>query len=497
MLDSALLLEDLIKKANSKSDKKLIDKLSSESFIKSLNEVTEVFSDLGFSFHDNDFSSDRQKQIYLQVAKALVNNYFTLYYVNFNTGLYIGYSSNNDYKTLKIEEKGHDFFSDVVKNIPTSIYLEDQNKVMNTLTKDNLTKVFKTEKNLNISYRLLLNKIPTYVTLTAMRISSNEMIIGISNIDEITKREIEYKSTIKENLTYSNIAFALCRNYFIIYYVNIDTDEYIHYTLDTSEQKLIKIAEGTKFFDDSKVNAKKFLVPEDQEKFLYAIDKKNLLNELKNGKSLNLVYQQYFEDVPTYVSLKAIRLTNDDSHIVLAVSNINDQKKKESEFNQKYEQEKLLARTDGLTGCYNKNYYIEVENEINDKIKDGSLKEFSVVLCDINDLKSINDTYGHIVGDNCIIEAKNIISSSFKNSKVFRVGGDEFTLIITGDDFKNRENIISSINDINIKNKKEKKVVIAVGYADYNPNIDNDVLSVFRRADKRMYENKKLLKLLS
>ena len=496
MIDSALFLEELMKKAQSQSNTIILNKLQDKDFIKALNNVVEVLSSLGFYFknHDDLNDDDKQKDIYLKIASALVRNFFTTYYINLNSGLYVGYSSNDDYKTLKIEENGTNFFKDVRKNIPNNIYHEDQDKLYEVFNKDFLLNATNNGELYKLKYRLLLNKKPTYVTLTAIRITSDDLIIGLNNVDEITKKEIDFQNSIKENLTYTNIALSLCRNYFAIYYVNTTTDDYEQYNVDSNTQQIEKIEEGTDFFYVSTINAKKLIYKEDLDNFLYALNKDNLLNELKNNYSYNLTYRQLIDGIPTYVSLKAVNLSNDIDHIVLAISNIDKQKRKENEYKDKIEKERLFARTDLLTGCYNKNYYIEVEEDVNHKIKNKTIKDFAVALCDINDLKLINDTKGHDYGDKYIIDAKKLIENQFKESLLFRVGGDEFVIIILGNDYKNRINIIDNIKELSIKNKKDKKVVVACGYADFKDGYDNTINDVLKRADILMYENKKELK---
>ncbi len=495
MIDSPLFLDELLKKATEKSNSKVLEKLKDEKFIKSLNEVNEVLGDLGFKLTtSSDKESNKQKDVNFKISNALIKNFFTVYYVNVSSGVYFGYSSNNSYKTLKIEENGTDFFSDVAKNIPNSIYPEDQDLMRKTINKDFMLKSTKERNLFKVNYRLMLNNVPTHVTLTMMRISKDDVIIGISNNEESTKKELQYQNTLKENLTYTNIALALARNYFAVYYVDMSNDDYEQYEVNSQSQKIEKIDEGKNFFDVSIVNAKKFIYKEDLDKFLYVLKKENLVKALKTSNSISIVYRQLINGVPTYVSLKIIDLANDTNHIVFAVKNIDEQKRKESEFIDILEKERRLARTDGLTCTYNRNFFVEVEEDLNHKIANGTVKEFAVAICDINDLKRINDTYGHAAGDKFIVDAKNILLETFKESLLFRVGGDEFAIILSGNDFKNRKELVNKIAEINIKNKQENKVVIACGCSEFNVDTDKELDQVLRRADVLMYENKKQLK---
>lgn len=95
---------------------------------------------------------------------------------------------------------------------------------------------------------------------------------------------------------------------------------------------------------------------------------------------------------------------------------------------EKYEKEKLLyiSNTDALTGCLNRHAY---ETDIN---KLDLKKEWIYILLDLNSLKHINDTYGHDVGDEMICAAAACMTASFGEfGKVYRIGGDEFVVIVT------------------------------------------------------------------
>lgn len=95
---------------------------------------------------------------------------------------------------------------------------------------------------------------------------------------------------------------------------------------------------------------------------------------------------------------------------------------------EKYEKEKLLyiSNTDALTGCLNRHAY---ETDIN---KLDLKKEWIYISLDLNSLKHINDTYGHDVGDDMICAAAACMTASFGEfGKVYRIGGDEFVVIVT------------------------------------------------------------------
>ena len=153
-----------------------------------------------------------------------------------------------------------------------------------------------------------------------------------------------------------------------------------------------------------------------------------------------------------------------------------------------------LAERDPLTGVGSKFAYSERERETNSDISEGIAEPFAVAVLDVNGLKQINDTLGHQAGDEYIRQASHMICTFFDHSPVFRVGGDEFVVLIRGEDYDNRHKIIEVLKNESKENIAVGKVVVSTGISDYRPEEDADMGAVFDRADAAMYENKKYLK---
>lgn len=155
---------------------------------------------------------------------------------------------------------------------------------------------------------------------------------------------------------------------------------------------------------------------------------------------------------------------------------------------------KQVAYRDPLTGVKSKNAYVEAVEKLNDSIKKEIITDLGIMVFDLNDLKTVNDTLGHEAGDQYIKDGCMMICKKFAHSPVFRIGGDEFTVILQGSDFDNRESLISEFENEVEENLKSNKVVVASGLEIYDPNKDKSVDDIFERADKKMYERKKSLK---
>ena len=153
-----------------------------------------------------------------------------------------------------------------------------------------------------------------------------------------------------------------------------------------------------------------------------------------------------------------------------------------------------LAYKDSLTGIRNKLAFAEAEDAIDKRINDGTLKEFAVVVCDLNGLKAVNDTLGHDAGDTYLKDACSLICTHYEHSPVFRIGGDEFTAILEGRDYRNREAIEEAFNKKINENVANGGVVVSLGTSAFDPSSDKAFQPVFDRADRLMYDRKEVLK---
>ena len=155
-----------------------------------------------------------------------------------------------------------------------------------------------------------------------------------------------------------------------------------------------------------------------------------------------------------------------------------------------------LAYMDPLTGLKNKLAFTEYEEEINERILERKQDPFAIAVCDVNGLKAVNDMRGHKAGDEYIRSAGRMVCSLFMHSPVFRIGGDEFAVILTGQDFENRWSIMDALHDRSARNIGLGEVVVSGGLAEYAPGQAAHCHAVFEQADARMYEEKKRLKSL-
>lgn len=158
-----------------------------------------------------------------------------------------------------------------------------------------------------------------------------------------------------------------------------------------------------------------------------------------------------------------------------------------------------ISYTDNLTEFKNRMAYEKVVNEINDKIRKNTNKDpkIGIVIYDLNDLKVVNDSLGHLAGDKYIINSAQIISKCFsKFGKTYRIGGDEFVTIIEDNSAEKISQVLTEFEEAQEKYNKDNNfspfiVNIAFGYDYFILGTDLNLASVIKRADDKMYKSKR------
>lgn len=155
-----------------------------------------------------------------------------------------------------------------------------------------------------------------------------------------------------------------------------------------------------------------------------------------------------------------------------------------------------LAYADSLTSVHNKGAFDLYIAKMQTEMETSDQKpEFAVCIFDCNELKAVNDQNGHDKGDIYIKATCALICEVFDHSPVFRIGGDEFAVVLQNADYEKREELLQRFDETELEWRTEadvswEQVDVARGMAIYDPETDESVNDVVRRADKLMYEDK-------
>ena len=157
------------------------------------------------------------------------------------------------------------------------------------------------------------------------------------------------------------------------------------------------------------------------------------------------------------------------------------------------------AYLDTLTGLQNRTAYYDYNDVLNKKEDTGDA-DFSIVMIDINFLKRMNDTYGHEEGNLYLQHAADLIRKVFGEEHVYRIGGDEFAVILEGKAQEGAEERIRAFKEEAAGLQADdslqpwEKVSAAAGIAKYEKGRDASTEEVLRRADEAMYRDKIAMK---
>jgi diguanylate cyclase (GGDEF)-like protein len=319
-----------------------------------------------------------------------------------------------------------------------------------------------------------------------------EYRIMLQEADRRMEQRLTEERALEEHTAFARIS-ALGGEYLSIYIVDPETEHYHEYSANTAYKSFGLPAEGEDFFNLTRALSRSLVYRKDLKRFMHAFTRENVLSEIERAGLFVLTYRLVIQEKPVYVQLKCAMVEEAEGcRLIVGINDVDAQVKQEQEYEKRLIQAEEKAMIDALTGVKSKYAYMEAEAQLDHQIETQSQPPFAVVVLDVNDLKKVNDTSGHQVGDQYLREACRMICQTFKHSPVFRVGGDEFAVIAQGHDYEHIDQLIRGIEELNRESTRAGGAVVACGMARFTD--DTSVASVFRRADMDMYANKQRLK---
>ncbi|MDD4414543.1 MAG: GGDEF domain-containing protein [Oscillospiraceae bacterium] len=232
--------------------------------------------------------------------------------------------------------------------------------------------------------------------------------------------------------------------------------------------------------------------PEDAQNILKVLSQENIINTFEQGESEIVVEVRMTEPGESYIWVKItlnLLHESDTADIIgiATVKNIDRRKKREAEMQN-------LAKLDSLCNIYNHGTVKQLMTEY--LANEGEKSNIhAVLIIDVDDFKSINDTYGHLTGDNLLLEATSRIRKLFRSSDIFgRVGGDEFLLLLKdisdpATASKKAGEINQVIRSLRFSDFPGLSVSVSIGIALY-PRHGTSFEELFLKADTALYRAK-------
>ena len=464
----------------------LVEEPEGSRLIVGLNDIDEQYRQ-----QETEREKARQMEIYNQITASLAEQYDTLYYIDIETGTYSEISATDEYRKLNVPATGSDFFTESRRSIRKYVHPEDQGKVLSLHYKDAMLNNLKRRNSFSIAYRLVVNGRVRYIRHTEiMARDRKHIIVCIENIDAEVQVKLARQADQKKSITYTQIAETLASHYDLIYYIDCENAHYAELSTKKRSGELKVQDEGTDFFAASRKNAERLVHAEDRERIRLFLDRDYLISALENRRQLTEDYRMLLGNGKTQYTRMIVTYSSDRSHFIICVENRENDVRREQEHLAALSVANEMARRDELTHTKNKTAYREMESKLQRMIQEGCAP-FGIVVCDINGLKTVNDTEGHKAGDDYIKASCMLICRTFQHSPVFRIGGDEFVAVLMGQDFAGRGKLIAGLRrQVEEHIRIGEGPVVASGLAEYRPDEDRSVEEVFNRADSRMYENK-------
>ena len=409
---------------------------------------------------------DRKKHINngLRIAQALASDYISIYCVDIEDDSFIEYRSTDEYQELGIEQAGEDFFEVSRRNALRLIHPEDQAAFIQAMDKESLLRALEGEHTFMLNYRMMFDDEPKYVQLKASRMGDGDdrhIVIGLLDIDELVRAREALQRIQQEQAAYSRI-FALSGDYICIYTVDLETGSYTVFSAMQGYESLGLTKDGEDFFASAHRDSPKVVYSPDLELFTTMFTRERVLQSIRETGIYALNYRMVLEGKPVYVCLKAAVVTeNGGEKLIVGTTNIDAQVRRDMEYAHDLSVARMKASRDSLTGVKNRTAYLDVEAKINRRIRDGEPVRFAVVVCDLNNLKQTNDSFGHQAGDQLLKDACGIICGIFKRSPVFRVGGDEFAVISQGHDYDHMDELMEQMRRSNEHNEAGGTIIAA------------------------------------
>lgn len=170
------------------------------------------------------------------------------------------------------------------------------------------------------------------------------------------------KQKSSEDLTYNYIARTLSEDYIILFYVNIDTDEYVEYSPDALNRDVSIERQGTDYFNCMRREFAKNIYKEDQEIMLESFTKEHILSDIERKGTYSITYRRVQDGVPIYVNLKALHVRSGGNYILVGIDNV-DAQMKQREMIEKIKEEQLTyRRIMALTGDFICIYSVDPES---------------------------------------------------------------------------------------------------------------------------------------
>ena len=251
--------------------------------------------------------SSEQGTTYDSIARALVADFFKLYYVNITDDSFYEYSSGVGKTDLTMERKSENFFHESRKDALGVIYKDDREIFIDTFRKEKILAKLDEQGAFTHTYRMISNGKPKYVSMKVMRMQGDKdhIIVGVRNVDAIIRRRI-MMDKVRRNESILVRLMALSNEYICMYTVEPETEEYVEVNSANNYKELGLASTGSYFFTKALENKLNTVAPEDHVLFDKYFNKETVLSTIAKDGVFTINYHLIINDKMLPVTLRAV-----------------------------------------------------------------------------------------------------------------------------------------------------------------------------------------------
>ena len=317
----------------------------------------------------------------------------------------------------------------------------------------------------------------------------NKLVYGFEHFDDQIREE---RKRVAERETQMTLLAGLSCEYETIWLVDADIHlgKLIRNNMgNTRSSKRMNAMNDGNYEIILENYIEQYVVPRDRERMYAETSIDSLLRNTRENELYHINYLRVNEEGrKNYMQLVYSRVIDDMgvTRFVCGFRNIDEVIAEEKKKNALY----YMAHIDSMTKLRNRRSFDEYMDSYADRKPEENLVFFSF---DLNELKSVNDKYGHEAGDELITGAALCMRRTFgKSEKIFRIGGDEFAAIIICDS-RSKDEVINELKECfnSWKGKLGQILSISMGYVSIDEDSEMTLDDMRKEAEKRMYANKR------
>lgn len=261
---------------------------------------------------------------FANVASALSVDYIDLYYVDLKSERFIQYRPDGANSDMTLERHGDEFFATARSDAAKYLYGPDREVFTNAFRKKNVVKALDENGAFTISYRLVMEGSPVYVSMKVVRMGDDpdHIVAAVNNVDAQMRQQDLLERMREESAIFERTS-ALVGNLIAMFSVDPVTEGYIEYSASAEFEKLALPKEGESFFANSREDIRRVIHPDDLNTFLDRFSRENVMKAVADGGTYNLTYRLMIDGKPNKVGLRAAMIEDKDGpRLIVGVNNL-------------------------------------------------------------------------------------------------------------------------------------------------------------------------------